>query len=107
MNYSAMKVNTTIILRKVATYTVGAAIIVGAVTVGVLYGKHIGTAQEKPKMIIQPSIKLQNVSVAINERKEILIIDRTTGEYSTYEDSVGMAIFNMYAGRIYAAQSSK
>lgn len=107
MNYSAMKVNTTIILRKVATYAVGAAIIVGAVTAGVFYGKYIGTAQEKPKMIIQPSIKLQNVSVAINERKEILIIDRTTGEYSTYEDSVGMAIFNMYAGRIYAAQSSK
>jgi len=49
---------------------------------------------EKPKTITETSI-------AINERGELMVIDRITGEYHLYQDSVGRAIFNMYAGRIY------
>jgi len=107
MNYLSMKQDTTTALKAVATYAVGTAIVVGAVTLGIAYGKYSSKLEKKPTMIIQPSIKLKNISVAVNERKEILIIDRNTGEYLTYEDSVGMVIFNMYAGRIYAAQSGK
>lgn len=52
-------------------------------------------------------IHLENVhtmemtSVALNERNELMIIDRKTGRYSVYEDSVGSAIFAMYANRMY------
>lgn len=44
---------------------------------------------------------LTTTSVAINERNELLIIDRKTGIYSIYQDSIGMVIFNLYANRIY------
>lgn len=44
---------------------------------------------------------LTTTSVAINERNELLVIDRKTGIYSIYQDSVGMVIFNLYANRIY------
>lgn len=44
---------------------------------------------------------LATTSVAINERNELLIIDRKTGIYSIYQDSVGTVIFNLYANRIY------
>jgi hypothetical protein len=72
------------------------------------YGKYKNTQDPaKPKMQIQPSIKLKDVSIAVNERNEVLIIDRTTGEYMTYQDSVGLAIFNMYAGRLYTANTEK
>jgi len=48
------------------------------------------------------SIKpLTTTSVAINERNELLVIDRKTGIYSIYQDSVGIVIFNHYANRIY------
>jgi hypothetical protein len=107
MNYLSMKQDFAKVFKKVATYAVGAAVIIGSITAGIAYGKYTSKVEVKPKMVIQPSIKLKDISVAVNERKEILIIDRTTGEYLTYEDSVGMAIFNMYAGRIYASQSGK
>ena len=107
MNYQSMKQDAAKVFKKVATYAIGTAVIAGAVTIGIAYGKYTSNVEVKPKMVIQPSIKLKDISVAVNERKEILIIDRTTGEYLTYEDSVGMAIFNMYAGRIYASQSGK
>jgi hypothetical protein len=44
---------------------------------------------------------LMTTSVAINERNELLVIDRKTGIYSIYSDSVGTVIFNLYANRMY------
>lgn len=107
MNYKSMKEDAARIFKTVATYAVGSAVIVGAVTIGIAYGKHISSKPEKPTMVIQPSIKLKDISVAINERNEMLIIDRRTGEYVTYEDSVGMAIFTTYAGKLYTEKNSK
>jgi hypothetical protein len=43
---------------------------------------------------------IKETSVAINERNELMIIDRTTGEYEIYQDSIGQSIFNLYATRI-------
>ena len=44
--------------------------------------------------------KISETSVAINERGEMLIIDRKTGEYIVYQDSVGKSIFVLYANGI-------
>jgi hypothetical protein len=46
--------------------------------------------------------KLDETSVAINERNELLIIDRKTGTYEIYQDSIGNMIFSLYAGKIYS-----
>lgn len=43
---------------------------------------------------------ISKVSVAINERNELMIIDRTDGRYEIYQDSVGRCIFNLYANSI-------
>lgn len=45
--------------------------------------------------------ELKTTSVAINERDELLVIDRTTGRYTIYQDSVGIVIFKLYANKIY------
>ena len=44
--------------------------------------------------------KIGKVSVAINERNELMIIDRADGSYEIYQDSVGRCIFNLYANSI-------
>jgi predicted negative regulator of RcsB-dependent stress response len=44
---------------------------------------------------------LSTTSVAINERNELLIIDRKTGLYSIFQDSVGVVIFDLYASKMY------
>ena len=41
------------------------------------------------------------ISVAINERNELMIIDRRNGEYDVYADSTGIQIFNLYANKMY------
>jgi hypothetical protein len=41
------------------------------------------------------------ISVAVNDRGELMIIDRKNGSYTLYQDSVGQMIFRMYAAQIY------
>lgn len=52
--------------------------------------------------------ELRTTSIAINERNELMIIDRKSGRYAIYQDSVGIAVFRLYANKIYKqAQSSQ
>lgn len=49
----------------------------------------------------QKSIRTQEtVSVAINEKNQLILIDKETGEYQIYSDSVGLNILNIYAKSI-------
>ena len=44
--------------------------------------------------------KLKETSIAINERSELMIIDRQTGTYEIYEDSIGKVVFGLYASQM-------
>ena len=56
---------------------------------------------EKTNIINQKNIKTpDNTSVAINEKNQLLLINKQTGEYILYSDSVGISIFNIYAKSI-------
>jgi hypothetical protein len=50
---------------------------------------------------MQNAHKSDETSVAVNERGELMIIDRKTGAYTLYENGLGQSIFNIYANRIY------
>ena len=45
-----------------------------------------------------------DVSIAIDDKNRIFIIDKDSGEYQVLSDSVGVTIFKMYASRIYNTQ---
>lgn len=60
-----------------------------------------------PKERIPATKTHLETSVAINERNEIIILDRSNGEYIIYSDSVGLMIFNHYASKMYYKTSGK
>ena len=45
---------------------------------------------------------LDETSIAINERNELMIIDRSTGMYEVYESKIGNTIFSLYANQMYS-----
>jgi hypothetical protein len=45
--------------------------------------------------------KIEKISIAINDRDELMIIDLETGKYLLFSNDVGQSIFNQYASRIY------
>lgn len=54
---------------------------------------------KEPEVAKQPQT-IKQTSVAINERGELMLINRKTGDYTIYQDSVGESIFNLYASQI-------
>jgi hypothetical protein len=51
----------------------------------------------------------EEISIAVNESNELIMIERTTGKYIVYSDQIGQTIFGMYANRIHqeATNASK
>ena len=51
----------------------------------------------------------EEISIAVNESNELIMIERATGEYIVYSDEIGQTIFGMYANRIHqeATNASK
>lgn len=50
-------------------------------------------------------IEATNISVAVTEHNELLIIDRNKQSIDVYSDTIGVSIFKAYANRI--AEASK
>ena len=44
----------------------------------------------------------KEVRIAIDESNQLIIMDKNTGSYQMYSDTVGRTIFNMYAKQIVA-----
>lgn len=80
------------------------AIILSALIVGFVCGEFYHRTSEKTEEKLPMDLKtvhnLEHTSVAINERNELLVIDRKTGTYEIYEDSVGKVILRLYASQM-------
>ena len=88
--------------QKLLTVGIVAVSIVGGIFAHKIYQK---LNEEKPckSTIIYPEMKVMtNTSVAVNERGELMLIDRKNGTFQIYQDSVGKTIFKMYANKMYS-----
>ncbi len=91
--------------KKVISY----GTIVGALVLGFAIGRYTQNYPPSPEQNAYSNIyTTSNVSIAVNEGNELMLIDRANGKYQMYSDSIGMTIFKMYSNRIYQnANSSK
>ena len=82
-------------------------LIIIAITAGFFIGKYYDEVLSKDKPDAQKLTITQskNVSVAISQNSELIILDRTTGNIVMFQDTVGINIFKLYANQI--AGSSK
>jgi hypothetical protein len=84
-------------------------IIIISLVVGISLGYHY----EKLKSMGHSSkftptiIKKSDVNLAIDEKNNILIVNKNDGTYIMYQDSIGYTIFNFYAKNIWSEHSKK
>ena len=73
-----------------------------AITAGFFIGKYYDEVFSKDKPDAQKLIITQskNVSVAISQNSELIILDRNTGNIAMFSDTVGINIFKLYANQI-------
>ena len=91
--------NFLLFMRKVVNYVFLLLVLAAGFFVGKTYVEL--KPEEKDPLTTQ---SVDKVSIAVDENNQILIINRETGEYQIFSDSVGITIFKMYANRIYSTQ---
>ena len=76
-------------------------IVVTTLTAGFGMGYYFQELKVKPKAVNE-TILNKEVRIAIDSEDKLILMDRKTGQYVIYSDSVGKIIFKMYATKIAA-----
>jgi hypothetical protein len=72
--------------------------------VGIYYNKST-TKKEKPTYQVTKVLR-SNVNLAIDESNNLIVIDNKTGNYTVYQDSIGITIFKLYAKNVWGQHTS-
>ena len=101
-----MKENIMKFMKVAVKYILTAVIIVSTFLLGSFYEKwnQQNVIENTPKEV---NVNRENVSLAIDENSNLIIIDNITGDYTIYVDSIGIDIFQLYAKNIWADQNIK
>ncbi len=77
------------------------------VVLGVGAGFAVGYYYEvvNPKEVkgVSTLVNRNEITLAMDEHERLLVIDKRTGEYTVYADSIGKSIFNLYARKIWSS----
>jgi hypothetical protein len=93
-------------LKKLSMVTIVAVTAASAFFVGYYYERMKNSVKKEKSE--WSNVKASNeTSVAVNERGELMIINRTSGNYQVYQDSVGKMIFDIYASKLYYKSVAK
>lgn len=82
-----------VIGKKVGIITTLSVTVFGAFSLGYIYSR--STTKIKP--IVVNHIDNSDVNLALDQNNHLMVIDKKTGNYTIYDDSVGVTIFNIYA----------
>ena len=97
MKMENIKQRLTQIWKQLSLYT----IIAITLTVGICIGYYYDFIKNSLTRNKPSSVKREEVTLAIDERNNLLIVKKSDGSYTTYQDSVGYMIFNLYAKNIW------
>ena len=81
------------------TVVAGVAIAYASFKLGAKYGNP--EKKEVAENAYDHAFSPSEISIAVNESNELIMIERATGEYIVYSDTIGQTIFGMYANRIH------
>ena len=76
-------------------------LIVTIVIAAFLFGKFYSTSNKEVEKKIFTYIEREDIRLALDENDNLMVIDNKTGTYTVYQDSIGNAIFKLYARNIW------
>lgn len=84
------------------------------VTILAIASFYQGTLVEKSRNVKEIEVEVNvtkvnknQVNIAIDESNNLIIIDKETGKYIIYQDSIGQSIFKIYARNIWNKDNVK
>jgi hypothetical protein len=88
-------------LRKFFSHVFWVALVVTGLGIGFgvgFYYKQIKTVEMPSKMVV---IEKQDIILAVDENQRLMVIDKSTGNYTIYDNEIGKTIFTLYARNIW------
>ena len=74
-------------------------IVISTLIAGFGLGYYFQELKVKPQSVNE-TILNKEVRIAIDSEDKLIIMDRKTGSYTIYSDSIGKMVFKMYANKI-------
>ena len=102
MNTEKIKQKLTQVWKTVSLYSV----ILITFAVGIVIGYYYDFIKDNLTKTKPSYIKRKEINLAIDEKNNLLIVKKSDGTYTTYQDSVGYMIFQMYAKNIWGQAST-
>lgn len=99
MEQNELKEKANKILKKLLDISLYVLGIVAAFVIG-FYCNQLTEFQASKSGKFSKPIEATNISVAVTEHNELLIIDRNKQSIDVYSDTIGVSIFKAYANRI-------
>jgi hypothetical protein len=99
-----LKEKVTPIFKSITVYGIILCSVVAAFFIGVFYNQTTNT-NKVSKVQVKTIIKSE-VNLAIDENNHLIIIDKKTGNYSIYQDSIGKTIFKLYAKNVWGQNNT-
>jgi hypothetical protein len=85
------------LIKQASLYSIILITFVVGISIGYYYDMIKNSiSRNKPQ-----SVKRSEVSLALDENNHLIIIKKDDGTYTTYQDSIGYMVFNLYAKSIW------
>lgn len=91
------------ILKSLLIYVIILLLAVSAFLIGRYYQK-INTT---PKTREISNVFKRDIVIAVDENNNLIIIEKSTGDYTVYQDSIGKSIFTIYANKVLSQGNSE
>lgn len=88
-------------IQKFVNRFMNVTIVASTLIAGFGLGYYFQELKVKPKAVNE-TILNKEVRIAVDSEDKLILMDRKTGQYVIYSDSVGRTIFKMYAQKIVA-----
>ena len=86
-------------IKSVGNWFLVAITALSAFFLGYYYPKIKQTIVGEQKALVLPKTSSQ-ITVSVTDRGELMIMDRGTGKFEIYEESVGLNVFKAYGNKI-------
>lgn len=88
-----------VVLKHITIYSIIGIACIASFLIGRYYDRMVHK-NSKVEFQVQ-KVKSSDVDLAIDQSDNLIIIDNKTGNYTIYQDSVGRAIFSLYAKNVW------
>lgn len=86
-------------MKSLGNWIMVTTVALSAFFLGYYYPKIKQTIVGEQKSFIVPRTSNQ-ITVSVTDRGELMVMDRATGKFEIYEESVGLNVFKAYGNRI-------